>query len=77
MALYNIRERRKVSENFYFDLSPPELSKMLEPHVPYPDASSLARECVFDVTHPSPDLFIVIKARLLPRSAFREFYVRV
>ena len=30
MALYDARERRKVSENFYFDLNSEDVRKMIE-----------------------------------------------
>ena len=30
MALYDVREKRKVSENFYFDLNQEDMRKMLE-----------------------------------------------
>lgn len=64
MALYNTTEKKKISENFYFDLNSEALRKMIESHVPYPDASSLSRSCVFDITHPSADIFLVIKVNL-------------
>ncbi|KAG5883156.1 hypothetical protein JTB14_033407 [Gonioctena quinquepunctata] len=61
MALYDCKERKKVSETFYFDLNPEGLKRMLGGHVPYSDTSSLARGCIFDISHPSQDLFIVIR----------------
>ena len=30
MALYDVREKRKVSENFYFDLNPENMRNMLQ-----------------------------------------------
>ncbi|CAH1183209.1 unnamed protein product [Phaedon cochleariae] len=61
MALYDCKERKKVSETFYFDLNPESLKRMLGGHVPYSDTSSLARGCIFNISNPSPDLFIVIR----------------
>lgn len=61
MALYDSKERKKVSETFYFDLNPEGLKRMLGSHIPYADASTLARSCIFNITNPSPDLFIVVK----------------
>ena len=61
MALYNMKERKKVSENFYFDMMSPPVKKMLETHVPFEDDSSLSRSCIFHLSHPSPDLFLVIR----------------
>ncbi|CAG9827394.1 unnamed protein product [Diabrotica balteata] len=61
MALYDCKERKKVSETFYYDLNPEGLKRMLGGHVPYADTSTLARGCIFNISHPSPDLFIVIR----------------
>ncbi|XP_064626372.1 dedicator of cytokinesis protein 7-like isoform X5 [Lineus longissimus] len=61
MAVYDAKERKKVSENFYFDLNPEYLKKMLDTHVPYQDVSTLSRSCVFSITYPSPDLFLVVR----------------
>ena len=30
MALYDVREKRKISENFYFDLNPENMRNMLQ-----------------------------------------------
>jgi len=61
MALYNVKERRKVSENFYFDMISEPVKKMLETHVAFQDVSSLSRSCILQLTHPSPDVFLVIR----------------
>jgi len=61
MALYNVKERKKVSETFYFDMTAEPVKKMLEPHVPFQDVSSLSRSCIFQLTHPSCDVFLVIR----------------
>lgn len=61
MALYDAKERKKVSETFYFDLNPEGLKRMLGGYIPYSDISTLARGCIFNVSHPSPDLFLVIR----------------
>jgi len=61
MALYNVKERKKVSENFYFDMTSEQVKKMLDAHVPCHDASTLSRSCIFEMMNPSPDLFLVIK----------------
>ena len=51
----------KISENFYVDLNPEGIKRMLGGHVPYSDASTLARTCVLSISKPSPDLFLVIR----------------
>jgi len=65
VALYNIKERKKVSENFYFDMTSEPVKKMLEPHVPFQDVSSLSRSCIFQLTPPSCDVFLVIRVTRL------------
>lgn len=61
MALYDCKEKRKVSENFYFDLNSDNIQGMLSLHTPRIDASTLSRACIFNITYPSSDLFLVIK----------------
>ncbi|KAG0718405.1 Dedicator of cytokinesis protein 7 [Chionoecetes opilio] len=92
MALYNLRDKKKVSENFCFDMNPEPLKRMLTSHIPYQplnshqflshsspslpspltppathlrpppqDISTLSRTCVFDITYPSSDLFLVVR----------------
>ncbi|XP_072019097.1 dedicator of cytokinesis protein 7-like isoform X1 [Amphiura filiformis] len=61
MALYDVREKKKISENFYFDLNTENIKSMLKPHLGYPDVSSLARSALFSITYPSSDVYIVIK----------------
>lgn len=61
VALYDSKERKKVSETFHFDMNTEGLKRMLGGHVPYADSSTLARSCIFNISHPSPDLFIVVR----------------
>jgi len=61
IALYDAKEKKKISENFYFDLNSESLKKMLHSHIPYQDVSTLARSCIFNITFPSSDIFLVIK----------------
>lgn len=61
MALYDAKEKKKLSENFYFDMNPEGLKRMLTSHIPYSDISTLSRSCIFDITYPSSDMFLVIK----------------
>ena len=63
MALYDAKEKRKVSENFYFDLNPDNLRGMLQIHPEHSqvDYTTMARSCVFDISTPSSDLFLVVK----------------
>lgn len=34
MALYDAKEKKKISENFYFDLNPEQIRRMLEGYIP-------------------------------------------
>ncbi|KAF5914368.1 hypothetical protein HPG69_000479 [Diceros bicornis minor] len=61
LALYDVRERKKISENFYFDLNSDSMKGLLRAHGTHPAISTLARSAIFSVTYPSPDIFLVIK----------------
>ncbi|XP_078525627.1 dedicator of cytokinesis protein 7 isoform X8 [Lissotriton helveticus] len=61
LALYDAKEKKKISENFYFDLNSEQVKGMLRPYVPSAAISTLARSAVFSITYPSQDVFLVIK----------------
>ncbi|XP_046442972.1 dedicator of cytokinesis protein 7-like isoform X3 [Daphnia pulex] len=61
MALYDAKEKKKISENFYFDLNSDSIKHMLATHIPFQDVSTLSRSCTFSTTYPSTDLFLVVK----------------
>uniref|UniRef100_A0A8C2KPQ7 Dedicator of cytokinesis 7 n=1 Tax=Cyprinus carpio TaxID=7962 RepID=A0A8C2KPQ7_CYPCA len=61
LALYDIKEKKRISENFYFDLNSEQTKAMLRPHIPSAAISTLARSAVFSITYPSQDVFLVIK----------------
>ncbi|XP_071486500.1 dedicator of cytokinesis protein 7-like [Diadema antillarum] len=61
MALYDAREKKKISENFYFDMMTDSIKGMMKGRLGYPDVSSLARSAIFSLTYPSNDVYIVIK----------------
>lgn len=62
MALYDAKEKRKISENFYLDMNSDLMKRMLQNHVPYADMSTLARSCIFNVSsHSAQDIFLVIR----------------
>ncbi|XP_058491791.1 dedicator of cytokinesis protein 8 isoform X1 [Solea solea] len=61
MALYDLKEKKKISENFYCDLNSEQFKNFLKTHTPQVDQSTLARSAVFSVTYPSPDIYLVIK----------------
>uniref|UniRef100_A0A4W3H0W9 Dedicator of cytokinesis 6 n=1 Tax=Callorhinchus milii TaxID=7868 RepID=A0A4W3H0W9_CALMI len=61
LALYDVKEKKKISENFYFDLNSDQMKGMLRPHVSHAAISTLARSAIFSITYPSTDIFLVIK----------------
>ncbi|XP_034450748.1 dedicator of cytokinesis protein 8 isoform X1 [Hippoglossus hippoglossus] len=61
MALYDLKEKRKISENFYCDLNSEHFKNFLKLHTPNVDHSTLARSAIFSVTYPTPDIYLVIK----------------
>ncbi|MBZ3869959.1 Dedicator of cytokinesis protein 7, partial [Sciurus carolinensis] len=61
LALYDVKEKKKISENFYFDLNSEQMKGLLRPHVPPAAITTLARSAIFSITYPSQDVFLVIK----------------
>lgn len=61
MALYDAKEKKKLSENFYFNLNSECTKQMLSGHLPHADLSTLSRSAVFDILNPSPDIFLVVR----------------
>ncbi|XP_069619933.1 dedicator of cytokinesis protein 8 isoform X2 [Ranitomeya imitator] len=61
IALYDCRDRKKISENFHCDLNSEALKQNLRTHTPSVAPSSQARSAVFCITYPSPDIFLVVK----------------
>ncbi|XP_067276971.1 dedicator of cytokinesis protein 7-like isoform X5 [Pseudorasbora parva] len=61
LALYDVREKKKISEDFHFDLNSDQIKGLLRPHNPHVAISTLARSAIFSITYPSPDIFLVIK----------------
>lgn len=61
MAIYDAKEKKKLSENFYFDMNSESIKRMLTSHVPYSDVSTQSRSAIFEITNPSNDLFLVIR----------------
>nr|CAD7573108.1 unnamed protein product [Timema californicum] len=72
MALYDAKEKKKVSENFYFDMNSESLKRMLTSHIPYSDVSTLSRSCIFNITYPTTDMFLVIKLEKILQGDINE-----
>ncbi|XP_067839366.1 dedicator of cytokinesis protein 8 isoform X2 [Heptranchias perlo] len=61
LALYDIKEKKKISENFYCDLNTDQIKTFLRPHTNQMASSSLIKSAIFSITYPSPDIYLVIK----------------
>uniref|UniRef100_A0A670ZX90 Dedicator of cytokinesis 8 n=1 Tax=Pseudonaja textilis TaxID=8673 RepID=A0A670ZX90_PSETE len=61
IALYDIRERKKISESFHCDLNSEQFKGFLRSHTRCIDSSTQARAAVFSVTYPSSDIYLVLK----------------
>lgn len=72
MAIYDAKERKKLSENFYFDMNSDGLKHMLTAHVPYSDVSTQSRSAIFEITNPSSDLFLVIRLEKVLQGDIRD-----
>ncbi|GFN96685.1 dedicator of cytokinesis protein 7-like [Plakobranchus ocellatus] len=61
MALYDSRERKKISETFHFDLNNENTMRLISGHITHADVSTVSRSCIFSITYPSPDVFLVVR----------------
>ncbi|XP_069783742.1 dedicator of cytokinesis protein 8 isoform X2 [Narcine bancroftii] len=61
LALYDLKEKKKISENFYCDLNNDQIKAFLRSHTNQMAPSSLSRSAIFSITYPSPDIYLVIK----------------
>uniref|UniRef100_A0A8C5LM28 Dedicator of cytokinesis 8 n=1 Tax=Leptobrachium leishanense TaxID=445787 RepID=A0A8C5LM28_9ANUR len=61
IALYDFKEKKKISENFYCELNSDMFKNFLRNHVTSVDPSSQAKAALFSITYPSPDIFLVVK----------------
>ncbi|KAM4809260.1 dedicator of cytokinesis protein 8 [Rhinophrynus dorsalis] len=61
IALYDLKEKKKISENFHCDLNSDAFKNFLKTHTPNIAPSSQARSALFSVTYPSQDIFLVVK----------------
>ncbi|XP_036434251.1 dedicator of cytokinesis protein 8 isoform X2 [Colossoma macropomum] len=61
MALYDLKEKKKISENFHCDVNSDQMKTFLRSHTPHIEASTQARAAIFSISYPSPDIYLVIK----------------
>lgn len=67
VALYDTRERCKISETFHLDCNSSEINRMLDDYNEERAMASLARQGIFSITYPHSDIFLVIKVCLIGR----------
>ena len=61
MALYDAKEKRKISESFHLDCNPSDITHMLDDHVEERSMASLSRSAIFNISYPNPDVFLIVK----------------
>ena len=61
MALYDAKEKKKISESFHLDCNPSDITHMLDDHVEERSMASLSRSAIFNISYPSADVFLIIK----------------
>ena len=61
LALYDAREKKKISESFHMDMNPSEVHHMLDDHVHERNIGTLGRSAIFTITNPHKDIFLIVK----------------
>ena len=64
ISLYDAKKKKKISESFHLDCKPSVITHMLDVHVEERSMASLSRTAIFNVSYPSPDVFLVVKVWL-------------
>ncbi|XP_053555956.1 dedicator of cytokinesis protein 8 [Bombina bombina] len=61
IAVYDLKERKKISETFHCDLNSETFKSYLRNHTPNVEPSSQAKSAILSITYPSSDIFLVVK----------------
>ena len=61
VSLYDVKEKRKISETFHLDCNSGELIRMLDDYTDERSMASTSRSGIFNITYPHSDIFLVIK----------------
>lgn len=77
MAIYDAKEKKKLSENFNFDLNPEAIKKMLSSHVAFADMSTQSRAALFEISNPSHELYLVIRLEKVLQGDTAEPYLKL
>lgn len=70
VALYDAREKKKISETFHLDCNPSDIQHMLDDHMDERSMASLSRSGIFNITYPNSDVFLIVKVTILAASTF-------
>ena len=63
LALYDTRERKKISETFHLDCNSRDMMHLLHDYRDEFSVASMSRGGIFSITYPHSDIFLVIKVR--------------
>ena len=63
MALYDAKEKKKISESFHLDCNPSDIQHKWRDSKDERSLASLSRSAIFNITYPSSDIYLIIKVR--------------
>ena len=61
LALYDAKEKKKISESFHMDMNPSEIHHMLDDHMKERNIATLGRSAIFSITNPHKEIYLVVK----------------
>jgi hypothetical protein len=61
LALYDAKEKKKISESFHMDMNPSEIHHMLDDHTRERNIATLGRSAIFSITNPHKEIYLVVK----------------
>ena len=61
LALYDAREKKKISESYHMDMNPGEIHHLLDDHIRERNISTLGRSAIFTITNPHKDIYLIVK----------------
>ena len=73
MALYDAKEKKKISESFHLDCNPGDITHMLDDHVDERSMPSLSRSAIFNISYPNADVFLIVKVHVHNCVCFHSF----
>jgi hypothetical protein len=65
MALYDAKEKKKISESFHLDCNPSDIQHKWRDSKDERSLASLSRSAIFNITYPTSDIYLIIKVREL------------